>query len=190
MNNEMNHAINKSRANLLKLAKMAMLGAISIVLVWLIHFPIIPGVTFLEYDPADIPILIAAFAFGPLAGVTLTVVVSLIQGFTVSAVGGVYGIIMHIIATSTLVLVAGGVYRSHKTRKTAVIGLILGVLSMTAVMCVANLFITPLYMTVPREVVMAMLPTVIIPFNLIKAGANALLTFLLYKRISSFLHKN
>ena len=49
-----------------RLAKMAMLVALAVVLVMLIHFPIFPAVAFLEYDPADIPILIGAFAFGPL----------------------------------------------------------------------------------------------------------------------------
>ena len=43
-------------------------------------------------------------------------------------------------------------------------------------------------MGAPREAVIAMLPTAIIPFNLVKAGANALLTFVLYKRISGLLH--
>ena len=57
-----------------KLATMAMLVAISIVLVYLIHFPIFPGAAFLEYDPADIPILIGAFAYGPVAGVLLPVI--------------------------------------------------------------------------------------------------------------------
>lgn len=61
-----------------KLATMAMLVAISIVLVYLIHFPIFPGAAFLEYDPADIPILIGAFAYGPVAGVLLTVVTAVI----------------------------------------------------------------------------------------------------------------
>ena len=41
-----------------QLVSMAMLGAISIVLVAVIHFPLIPAAAFLEYDPADIPILI------------------------------------------------------------------------------------------------------------------------------------
>ena len=45
------------------LAKMGMLVAISIVLVAIIHFPIFPAVAFMEYDPADIPILIGTFAF-------------------------------------------------------------------------------------------------------------------------------
>ncbi len=37
-----------------QLVSMAMLGAISIVLVAVIHFPLIPAAAFLEYDPADI----------------------------------------------------------------------------------------------------------------------------------------
>ena len=126
--------MNNEKQNSVKLAKMAMLVAISIVLVMLIHFPIFPAVAFLEYDPADIPILIGTFAFGPIAGIILTVVTSLIQGFTVSAQSGAYGIIMHIIATAVLVTVAGVIYRKHKTKKTAFIGLIIGTLAM-AVVC-------------------------------------------------------
>ena len=64
----------KSKITTVRLAKMAMLVAISIVLVALVHFPIFPAVAFLEYDPADIPILIGTFAFGPVAGILLTVV--------------------------------------------------------------------------------------------------------------------
>ena len=62
--------------NTKKLITMAMFIAISIVLVALIHFPIFPAVSFLEYDPADISILIGTFAFGPLAGCILTIVTS------------------------------------------------------------------------------------------------------------------
>ena len=65
-----------------RLAKMGMLVAVSIVLVYFVHFPIFPAVAFLEYDPADIPILMGTFAFGPLAGVLLTVVTSVVQGVT------------------------------------------------------------------------------------------------------------
>ena len=101
----------------MKLAKMAMLVAISIVLVVIIHFPIFPAVAFLEYDPADIPILIGTFAFGPGAGIVLVIVTSVIQGLTVSAQSGVYGIIMHILATTALAAVAGLIYKKNKTKK-------------------------------------------------------------------------
>lgn len=47
----------------MQLVKLAMLSAISVVLVYFIHFPIFPVVPFLEYDPADISILIGTFAF-------------------------------------------------------------------------------------------------------------------------------
>ena len=53
---------------------------------------------------------------------------------------------MHIISTSTLVIVAGVIYQKHKTRKTALIGLVCGVLAMTIVMIGANMIITPLFM--------------------------------------------
>lgn len=167
-----------------KLAVMAMLIAVSIVLVYLIHFPIFPAAAFLEYDPADIPILIGGFAYGPLAGILLVVVASVIQGFTVSAQSGVYGIIMHIIASVVLVTIAAGIYRLIHKRVGAIIGLVLGTICMGVVMMVANHFITPVFMGAPVEVVDAMLLPVILPFNLIKAGVNSIITFLIYKTIS------
>ncbi len=177
------------KTNTVKLAKMGMLVAVSIVLVYFIHFPIFPAVAFLEYDPADIPILMGTFAFGPAAGILLTVVTAVIQGVTVSAGSGVYGIIMHIIATSTMVLVAGLIYKKNKSRKGAVIGLVCGVIAWILIMIAANLVITPLFMGVPRSVVIDLMPF-IAAFNGIKAGINAIVTFVLYKRISGFLHKN
>ena len=78
------------KTNTKKLTTLGVLAACSIVLVSFIHFPIFPAVSFLENDPADIPILIGTFLFGPIWGVVLTVIVSAIQGFTVSAQSGVY----------------------------------------------------------------------------------------------------
>ena len=172
----------------LKLVKMGMLVAISIILVYVIHLPIFPAVPFLEYDPADIPILIGTFAFGPFTGLLLSIATSIIQGITVSANSGLYGILMHIIATSTLVIIAGLIYCRNKTRKAAIIGLLCGMLAMAMVMVVANLIITPLFMGVTQEVVWGLMPF-IVGFNLIKAGINGLVTFFLYKRISEFLHE-
>jgi len=116
----------KLQENPKKLVKMGMLIAISIALVYLIHFPIFPAVPFMEYDPADIPILLGTFAFGTVGGLVLTIITSIIQGVTVSANSGVYGIIMHIIATGALTVVAGRIYETHKTKKRAIIGMICG----------------------------------------------------------------
>ena len=170
-----------------RLVVLAMLAAISVVLVWAVHVPLIPVVSFLEYDPADVPILIATMAYGPVAGVVLTVVVSVIQGLTVSAGSGVYGIIMNIIATSTLVLVAGTVYRLRHTRGGAVLGLVLGTLAMGLVMMPANHFITPAFTGWPVAQVDALLIPGILPFNLLKAGLNSGVTFVVYKTVSRYL---
>ena len=170
-----------------KLVVMALLVAISVVLIYAIRFPLVPAAAFLEYDPADIPILIGALAYGPVAGVMLTVVASLIQGLTVSAGSGWYGIIMHIIATSTLVVVASGIYRFKHTRTGGIVGLVLGTLSMGLIMMPANHFITPLFTGWPVEAVDALLLPGILPFNLIKAGLNSFITFLTYKTVSRYI---
>lgn len=169
---------------------MAMLVALSVVLVYFVHFPIFPAASFLEYDPADIPILIGAFALGPVAGIILTVMDSAIQALTVSAQSGIYGFLMHVIATSALVVTASAIYRVRHTRAGAVLGLVCGTLAMGVVMLVANHFITPYFMGVPTATVDAMLLPVILPFNLIKAGINSIVTFLLYKTVSRHVFQN
>lgn len=179
-----------NKQNTKKTAVMAMLVALSVVMVALIHFPIFPAAAFLEYDPADIPILIGAFAYGPVAGVGLTIAASVIQGATVSAQSGLYGILMHIIATSTLVLVAANIYRIKHTKKGAIVGLVLGTIAMGLVMVIANHFITPYFTGWPTEAVDALLLPIILPFNLLKAGINSFVTFLIYKSVSRHILHN
>ena len=167
---------------------MSVLVAVSVVLTAFIHFPIFPAVPFLEYDAADIPVIIAGFAFGPSAGMIITFAAAVIQGLTVSAQSGIYGILMHIIATSFLVVTSSVIYKYNKTKKGAVISLICGIFAMTLSMIPANLYITPYFMGVERSVVKGLL-IYMIAFNLIKAGLNSAITFVIYKKISGILHR-
>lgn len=166
-----------------KLCTMAILAALSLVLVLLVHFPIIPAAPWLEYDPADIPILIGGFVYGPIAGLIITVVTSLIQALTVSAQSGWVGFVMHVIPTGTLVLVSSVIYKYNKTRKGALLALIAGCIAMTTVMIPANLFFTVRYWGQPIEVVKASIVPIIIPFNIIKSAGNSLIVFLVYKTL-------
>jgi len=176
---------NEKRENLLRLVRLGMLTALSIVLLYLIQpFPIFAAAPFLKYDAADIPILIATFLYGPWWGLGMTAVVSIIQGFTISTDGGVIGIVMHIIATGGFCLTAGLIYRNKKTVGNAALALAVGALAMTVIMVGCNLILTPLFMGAPIEMVIGMLLPVIIPFNLVKAGVNAAVTFVIYKPIS------
>jgi riboflavin transporter FmnP len=169
------------------LAKLGMLTALAVVLTWLIHFPVIPAAPFLVYDPADIPILIGTFAFGPLAGLLLTVATAGVQAFTVSADAGLMGFLMHTIATGSMAVTCGLIFFRSKSWKTAALGLALGTIVMTAVMIPLNLLLTPLFMGAPVQVVADMIIPAILPFNLIKVGINSVVTFILYKKSSQIL---
>jgi riboflavin transporter FmnP len=76
-----------------------------------------------------------------------------------------------------------------RNKSGAVIALAAGTLAMTLVMIPTNLIIQPRFYGVPVETVKSLLIPAVIPFNLIKAGANSLLTFIVYKSISRFVKK-
>ena len=174
------------REQLKKLVVMAMLVALFVVLIAAIHVPLIPIVSFLEYDPADIPILIGAMAYGPAAGLTLTVIAAVIQGTFIS-VTGPWGIVMHIIATGAMTLAASTIYKHRRTKGGAVIGLLCGTLARGLVMVPANHFITPIWMGAPVEVVDSLMLAGILPFNLLVAAINSVVTFLVYKAVSRYI---
>lgn len=157
-----------------QLVKMAMMAALACV-VGLIRFPLIPAVSFLTYDFADIPILITTFAFGPASGMLVLGVVSFIQAFLMGG-DGFYGFIMHIIASGVFLMVAGLMYRKHKTKKVAIISMLIATIAMTLSMGVANYYITTFYLggEAMRQTVVGMMP-LILAFNLIKGVLNAVI---------------
>lgn len=165
-----------------KLCTMAVLIALSVVLFLVIRFPLFPvQAPHMEFETTDVPILIGSFMFGPVAGLVLTALASIIQGYTVSAQSGPVGILMHFIATGTFAVTAGIIYKYINSLKGAIVALICGTLAMAAIMIPANLVITVNLYHVPIEAVKAMLFTVIVPFNLLKAGINSVIVFFVYK---------
>ena len=169
------------------MAAVAMFAAVSFVAV--LVSKVIPNVAgFLSYEPKDAVIVIAGLLYGPLTSVLISVIVSFIEMITISTTGP-YGFLMNVVSTCAFAVPAAWFYQKHRTQKGAVIGLVLGVVTMAAAMLLWNYIITPFYMGVPRETVAGMLMTVFLPFNLVKGGINAGLTLLLYKPIVSALRK-
>ncbi|MBO7222227.1 MAG: tRNA (adenosine(37)-N6)-threonylcarbamoyltransferase complex ATPase subunit type 1 TsaE [Clostridia bacterium] len=168
-----------------KLCGMAVLTALAVVLSCTVHIPYF-GAAFLEYSPSDVPVLIASFMYGPVWGLVITALVSLIQGLTVSAGSGWIGIAMNFLSTGIFVLSAGLIYKFKHDIKGATIGLVVGFVCGVVSMILWNILITPLYMNVPRETVLAMIPTVFLPFNVLKYAGNAAMTFSLYKATGKF----
>lgn len=167
-----------------QLTQMAVLAAISMLLVSFLHISF-PPVPYLEYDLADTPILIGTFMFGPLGGLIITGIVSFLQGTLISTTG-LPGALMHFFATGSFVIVAGNFYKRNRTRKGAAIGLSLGVLTMTVTMALLNIFLTPIIYGMPREAVLSIIWWIVL-FNFTKAGLNAIITFVVYKSVSKVL---
>ena len=167
-----------------RIATTALFCAVAAIATLFIEFPILPGVTFLKYDPSAIVALVAGFAFGPSTGVIVSVLPYLVHLATQS---GVYGAFMAIVATLSLVLPASLVYQRNTTFKGAVTGLVIGAVLCLAVTIAANIVVTPLYMGAPRETVIGMIVPVLLPFNAIKVALNCVITALVYKPLSKAL---
>ena len=170
------------------LAILALLAAVAYVVMYLSKLIPVNVLGFLNFDLKDVIICIAGFLFGPLAAAGVSLVVSLIEMVTISSTG-FWGLLMNVLSTCAFVCTAAWFYQRHKTIKGAIVGLVIGILLMTAVMLLWNYLITPIYMHAPREQIVGLLVPIFLPFNLIKGGINATLTVLLYKPIVSALRK-
>jgi len=168
-----------------KLCVLAMLSALAYIVMVVGRIPI---VLFLKYDPKDIIITIGGFLYGPFAAFAITTIVSVVEMFTVSNTGPI-GLLMNIIAGCSFACTAAFIYKKYRTLKGAVIGLVVAWLFTTVVMVLWNYLITPLYMGVGREQVVALLIPAFVPFNLLKGGLNAAFTMLLYKPVKMALQK-
>ena len=169
------------------LVTMAMLCAIAFIAQWISNFlPTVQG--FLSFDLKDVVIAIGGFILGPLQAALIALIVSLIEMITISSTGPI-GLVMNLLSSCSFACVAAAIYRRNKNMKSAVTGLVCGVVCMTVIMLLWNWLITPLYMGVPRSVVAGMLMTVFLPFNLAKGGINATLTMVLYKPVVTALRK-
>ncbi len=172
------------KTNLKKLSVTAMLCALAYICMFVFKFK----VSFLTFDLKDAILTVIAFLYGPVYAVASSVLVAAIEFLSVSDTG-VYGFIMNAVSSAVFTATCGTIYKYRRTLTGAVFGSIAAVLSMTAVMLVANIFITPFYMGVARDEVAAMIPSLLLPFNLIKGIVNAAITMIIYKPITSALKK-
>ena len=140
-------------------------------------------VNFLSLDIKDAFITIGSLYIGPLAGVLISAVVSVLETVSGSTTG-FYGMIMNFFGSAAFVAVASLIYRNKKSLTNAVIALVFATLSMTVVMICANMIFTPFYMGVTTEVVKNLIVPLFLPFNIVKGVLNSALVMLLYKPIS------
>ncbi len=166
---------------------LAMLTAVALVVTWLCKA--IPSVNgFLDFEFKSVVICIGGFTLGPAAAIVLSILVPVVEFFTISGTGPV-GLVMNIAATASFCCPACYIYKRRHTMNGAVAGLAVGTLTLTVVMVLWNYLITPLYQGTPRAVIASMLVPVFLPFNLVKGGLNMAATLLLYKPVVGALRR-
>ncbi len=191
-----------------KLVLIAVLGALSGVLMTYLRFPLPLMPPFMDFDFAAIPEIIGGFALGPMAG-AMIVVVKLLVKLVLSSTSTLYtGELSNLILSISYVVPAAIIYRKMRTKKGAILGLAVGTLTCTVVAVLSNVyFILPFYAEVfgmPLEDIIAWCATInpavtdltmfvlvgVVPFNLIKFGVCSLVAVLIYKRVSPLIKRN
>lgn len=194
----------KKKLTINNLVKISMLGVMGYLLMFLeFALPIFPS--FLKFDISDLPAIIGGFALGPVAGVLIQLVKSLLHFATASSTGGI-GSFANFLMGAAFVFPAAFIYSKNKTFANAIIGLSIGTIIMVITAAFANYFILiPLYseLFIPLDVIIGMGNAIysgidskftlilysIVPFNLLKGIGVSILTMLLYKKVSPLLRK-
>lgn len=121
---------------------IGLLSALSYVLM-LLESP--PFIGFLRLELSDIPAIIGAFQFGPLAGVVIELIKNLIKAITASKTMGV-GELANFIISVAFVVPAAIIYRKFTHKNKSFIAFGVATISMTLVGFLMNYFVTiPLY---------------------------------------------
>ena len=170
-----------------RLAFMAVFVALSYAISFL-EIPIFPATPYLKLDFGNVFILLISFLLGPIEGIIVCVLKESLRMIGSSS-GGV-GELANVAATSAYILLPSVIYRFRKGLKAVIPALIGACFIGTAAALLTNRFITfPLYMGEGAAAVFHDVIWFLIAFNLIKTTLVALLTMLLYKRLSNFLKR-
>lgn len=183
--------------NIRTITMTALLSAMAYVLAF-VEFPVPLSPSFARMDLSDLPALIGTFAFGPISGLLIELVKNTLQLLTTSTRG--IGEIANFLMGTSYVVVAGVIYKHHKTKKTALLACIAASFVMGAAAALANYFILlPLFETfMPLDQLIAsfaeFLPFIhtkqdvvlfnALPFNLLKGLVIGGVTMLIYKKLT------
>ena len=198
---------NGDEERILTTRKIAMIGvfsAISAVLM-LFEFPVPFAPSFYELDFSEIPALVGAFAFGPVAGVMIEFCKIMLKLFMKGTSTAFVGDLANFVIGCSLVLPASIIYMLKKTKKMAFVSCLTGSLIMTVFGTAFNaVYLLPAFSNLfgmPMEAIIAagaeingnihnvtsFVVFAVAPINIIKSVAASGVTLLIYKPLSPIL---
>lgn len=177
-------------------------SAIAVVL-HVLDFPLVfLAPEFYKLDFSELPVLLCGFYLGPSAAVACEGVKILLKLLIKGTSTAFVGDFANFVVGCSLVLPAVIFYHVNKSRHSALIGLILGTLTMTVLGSAFNaVYLLPKFAQlfgIPLDVIIGMGTAIhggvsnvstfvllcVAPLNLVKGGIVSLLTLLLYKRVA------
>lgn len=187
----------KSQRKTRRIVLIGVLAAISAVLAYInFSVPFMPS--FIKLDISDFPALIASFAMGPVSGVIVCLIKNLLHLLSTST-GGV-GELSNFILSAVFVLIAGLIYKKSKTKKSAILGSVLGAAAMAFVGLFSNYYLVyPVYENfMPIEAILNAYKVINpaadtlweallmfnVPFTFFKGMLSVIITIFIYKPIS------
>ena len=192
--------VTPKRINVRKMTMTAMLAAVATVLMFFsFSVPLMPS--FIKLDLSELPALIAAYAFGPLSGVTVCLVKNLVN-VLFTTTGGV-GELSNFVLGASFVFTAGLIYKYKRNRAGALIGSVAGAAVMAVIGVFSNYYIVyPVYTAfMPMETILGMYRAINpavetlwdaliwfnMPFTFIKGMCSTAMAFVIYKPLSPVL---
>ena len=187
-------------------AFIAMFSALSSVIM-LLEIPLFFAPPFYQLDFSEVPVLICSFFLGPVAGVLTELIKVILKLFMKGTSTAFVGDFANFIIGCSFVLPASIIYHIHKTRKTAIIGMLVGALIMTIFGSLFNaIYLLPKFSEIyrlPMDAIIAVGQAInpaigniytlvlfaVVPFNIVKGVVVSSITFVLYKRIGHVLFK-
>lgn len=186
-----------------KMTVTAMFSAIAMIL-YLLDFTLPFAPSFYKLDFSELPVLIGAFAFGPVTGVLIEAVKILLKLLIKGTSTAFVGDLANFVIGCSFILPASTIYYFKKSKKSAVTGCIVGTLTLTLFGTAFNaVYLLPAFSKLygmPLEDILAMGAAVnplvtdgsiisfvaccVAPMNVIKGGSVSLVTMLVYKRLS------
>jgi len=189
-----------------QMVRVAIFGALSGIFYIFIKFPVPFLPSFLEFHFDEIPAFIASFAYGPLVGLLVLVVKTIIKLPLTSTLG--VGELSDLIFSIAFIMPASLIYKRHRNFKGVITGLLIGTIFQLGVSLVANVYVTiPFYLKVmeyPEAAILGMCKAAnpkitnirwsygflaVLPFNAIKDAAVIVLTIFTYKSVHKFIDK-
>ena len=187
-----------------KLTMVGMFSAIAAILM-IFEFPLPFAPAFYKLDFSEIPVLITAFAFGPVAGVMVEFCKIVLNLFMDSTTTAFVGELANFMVGCSFILPASIIYLYKKNRKSAIVSCVVGTLCLTVFGTSFNaIYLVPKFAELygmPLEAIVGMgtainpaitdLTTLVLfavaPLNILKGVSVSVVTILIYKKLSHFM---